>query len=181
VIFGLQSSRIRALKNLRKNLAAIAAAKRITKIIAVGQGSDLDQANNERELLNSIGLVNGFEQLGSLSEEAVSDVLSGAAFGIFGQNELSCTKSGSFMAYAAHRLNVLADFAAPSKPPPICWLIAPAELLHGISEGELNQRAECLHLWQEQNASWDVIAARIAHALGLVLAEVKTATNPVTS
>ena len=75
------------------------------------------------------------------------------------------------MAYAAHQLNVLADFADPSKPPPVCWLVAPAELLKGIPEHELARRAECLRMWQEQNCSWTVIANKIGRALAIEVRE----------
>ena len=93
--------------------------------------------------------------------------MNSAAFGTFGQNELSCQKSGSFMAYAAHEMNVIADFANPTKPPPICWLVAPAELLKGMSPLELHRRAEYLRMWQRENCSWEVIANKLGHALAI--------------
>jgi hypothetical protein len=152
---------------MRKSLTALAADGRIDRIICIGQGSGPDANNRERGLLDSLNLPKGFTQQGGLSEEAVSDVLSSATFGIFGQSELSCTKSGSFMAYAAHRLSVLADFAEPSKSPPVCWLVSSAELLSGIDQTELDRRAECLQMWHEQNCSWEVIAGKLASALGV--------------
>ena len=36
-----------------------------------------------------------------------------------------------------------------------------------IDRAELDRRAECLRMWQEQNCSWDVIATRLGRALAI--------------
>lgn len=167
VLFGMQQTRIRALENMKMSLGALASSGQIKKIVSVGQGTDPRDSKYEHDLLAGLRLSEGFVEKGSLGEQEISRILSSATFGIFGQSELSCTKSGSFMAYAAHQLYVLADFADPSKPPPICWTVAPAELLSGLSNEELHRRAECLRLWQKQNCSWNVIAATLGRALGI--------------
>jgi hypothetical protein len=118
-------------------------------------------------LLLRLNLAAGFVQHGAVPAAQVSAILSSAAFGVFGQNELSWQKSGSFMAYAAHELNVIAEFADPAKAPPICWLVAPAELLQGITEAELNRRAQCLRMWQQEHCAWEVIANILGRALGI--------------
>lgn len=166
-LFGLQSNRIRALEMMRKGLSALAASGQLKHIVCLGHGSDPQASRREHELLAQLNLSGGFDQQGHLPEEALSEVLSSVSLGIFGQSELSCTKSGSFMAYAAHQLTVLSDFAASSKPPPVCWLVSPAELLNGIGRDELDRRAECLRMWQEQNCSWSVIADKMGGALGI--------------
>jgi hypothetical protein len=178
IVFGLQSSRIRALRQLSKSLTALAAARRITKIVSAGHGSNPEMTNEERELLGALNLADGFEQRGPMTEAAISELLGSSEIGIFGQSELSCTKSGSFMAYASHELIVLADFASPSKPPPICWTASPGELLAGISEADLRQRAKCLRIWQEQNGSWQIIADTIGRALDIQTSVVETAKHP---
>lgn len=167
VLFGLQFSRIRALEQMQGKLADLASAGCIKRIATVGHGSSEDANRRERELLERLNLPAGFTQHGALAELKVSEVLNSASFGIFGQNELSCQKSGSFMAYAAHQLNVIADFAQPTKPPPVCWLVAPLELLEGIAQGELDRRAKCLRMWQEENCSWEVIGNKVGRALGI--------------
>lgn len=166
-LFGLQNSRLHALDNMRKSLAALSEANLVTRIICLGSGTDPKLVHREREILSRLNLSEGFAQHGTLDAEDVSEVLSSVAFGLFGQHELSCTKSGSFMAYAAHGLSVLADFANPSKPPPVCWLVAPDELLSGLDSRELQRRAECLRMWQEENCSWKVIANKIGSVLGI--------------
>jgi hypothetical protein len=98
-----------------------------------------------------------------------------ASFGIFAHDELSLTKSGTFMAYAAHELNVLVDFADKSKPAPICWLVTPRELSQGMSNSELKIRAESLRAWQKENSSWELIARTFADALEVKAAKLSRA------
>lgn len=167
VLFGLQRARIRALQKMQASLVSLAAAKRITKIISVGASSGSQGDAEERRLLEDLPLAEGSEQRGAQSEEAISETLATAAFGIFGQGELSYGKSGTFMAYAAHGLNILADCADASKPAPLCWLVAPRELLGGIASADLQKRAERLRAWQNQTSSWDRIGASVAEALKL--------------
>ena len=71
------------------------------------------------------------------------------------------------MAYAAHGLNILSECASKTGDEPLCWLIGPAELLEGLSESELRDRAACLRDWQQRTSSWDRIAARLGEALQL--------------
>lgn len=165
VIFGLQRARVRGLKKMRDNLNALALAGCITRVISVGAGSDPALETEERSLLNGLGLKEGFEQRGPLLEREISGLLLHASFGIFAQDELSLAKSGTFMAFAAHKLNVIADFAGQTKAPPACWLVSPQELLAGISNTELKNRAESLRSWQTENSSWDLIARTFAEAL----------------
>ena len=167
IIFGLQRTRLRALKRMQHSLSSLAAARHITKIISVGANSDSEINDEERELLAGLRLAEGFEQRGTESEQTISEMLSRASLGIFAQDELSYGKSGSFMAYAAHELSILADFADQSKPEPLCWLIAPRELLEGISQTELKTRGERLRQWQQRTSSWQLISAKVAEALQL--------------
>jgi hypothetical protein len=167
ILFGLQRARIRALQKMHASLKALAAAKQITKVISVGASSGSQGDAEERALLGNLPLAEGFEQRGAQSEEGISEMLATAAFGIFGQGELSYGKSGTFMAYAAHGLNILADCADAFKPEPLCWLVAPHEVLDGIAATDLQTRAERLRAWQEQTSSWDRIGARVAEALQL--------------
>ena len=166
-LFGLQHTRLRALDHMRKSLDTLSAANQIARIVCLGSGTDPNMARRERHMLSRLNLSEGFAQLGTLGPDDVSEVLNSVTFGLFGQNELSCTKSGSFMAYAAHQLCVIADFANPSKPPPVCWLVGPNEMLGGIEPRELQRRAECLRMWQEQNCSWEVIANKIGSVLAI--------------
>jgi hypothetical protein len=164
-VFGLQKTRIRALKRTQNSLASLAAGGQVTKIISVGAGVDSGDDAEERALLATLNLKDGFEQRGPRSEQEISKLLLTSSFGIFGQDQLSLGKSGTFMAYAAHELNVLADFADVSMPEPICWLVAPRELPAGVSQSELKIRAQRLATWQRGNSSPELIAKAFAEAL----------------
>lgn len=167
VIFGRQSTRIRALKKMQKDLSSLGAAGLITKIVSVGARENPSRDEEERALLAGVQLKEGFEQRGPVPEREISEILLTASLGVFAQDELSISKSGTFMAYIAHELNVLADFAGEPKPEPICWLVAPQELLRGISAAELKRRAASLLAWQQQVSSWELISESFARALGL--------------
>lgn len=167
VVFGLESTRIQALQKMQDSLRSLASAGRIVKIITAGARVSSQTGEKERKLLTDLGLKAGFEQKGPLPEREVSRLLLTASFGISGQDELSYAKSTIFMAYAAHGLNILAPFADAIKPEPICLLTAPDELLCGISETKLKERAERLREWQKRTSSWDKIAARFAEAFNL--------------
>jgi hypothetical protein len=163
VLFGLQRARIRALRKMQSSLSSLAAAGRIAKIITVGANGD--ESGDERALLTSLGLAESFEQRGPQPEHEISELLLRATFGISAQDELSYSKSGAFMAYAAHGLNIIATCADRSKEEPFCMLVGPRELLQGLSEAELKVRAERLRTWQKRTSSWDLIAAKFADAL----------------
>jgi hypothetical protein len=168
VLFGLQGSRVRALEKMQSDLSSLAAAKKITKLVTVGAGKAADGDENERRLLAPLQLAEGFEQRGALSEADISALLSSASFGISTQDALSFSKSGTFMAYAAHGLNILSPYAGASQPEPLCWLTHPNELLQGIPAALLTSRAENLRAWQQRTSSWPRIADQFARALQLV-------------
>jgi hypothetical protein len=167
VLFGLQGSRLRALRELHEHLRPLAEARRITSLTSVGGGNTAAGERDEREMLSRLALVNGHQQRDALPEEEVSAELSQASFGISAQDELSITKSGTFMAYAAHGLSIISPAADPVGLAPLCWATHPAELLRGVSEDELRERAARLRDWQQNTASWSRIADRFAEALEL--------------
>lgn len=165
VLFGLQSSRIRTLQRMQSSLRQLASCGRIEKLITVGSKS----GDNEEEvkLLEELKFRDGFEQRGSQPEDVISQLLATASLALFGQSGSSLTKSGTFMAYAAHRLAVISESADPAKPEPFCLLTAPQELIEGISHPELEKRAERLRDWQERTSSWEIINREVAAALEL--------------
>jgi hypothetical protein len=164
ILFGLQPTRLRTLKRMKSGLSALAAVGRLSKIIAVGAGDPNLDAEEARQL-RDLGLAEGFEQRGSQSESVISELLLTSAFGISAHDELSYEKSGTFMAYAAHELNVLNECADTRKNEPLCWLVGPAELQGNIADRELTNRAKQLRAWQQRISSWDSIAAKLSEAL----------------
>jgi hypothetical protein len=166
ILFGLQSSRIRALRKMEPELKSLSAVGRLRKIVTVGSGGSRKGDEEELALLLKLELADGFEQRGPLPEERISDLLSSVEFGIAEQNELSITKSGTFMAYAAHGLNILSCHADRSKSAPIS-LMTSAEELKGLTPMELQRRGEKLREWQERTSAWPLIAREMAQALGV--------------
>lgn len=167
VLFGLQPSRLRTLGKMHSGLKALGAAGKIRKIVTAGGGGSRPGDDDEAALLTGLDLTEGFDQRGPLPEEKISELLLAGEFGISAQDDLSITKSGTFMAYAAHGLNVISGYAAASKPEPLSWLTSPDELLQGITSEELEERGRKLRDWQERTAAWPEIANRVARALEL--------------
>ena len=165
VLFGLQATRLRVLREMMSGLKMLSAEGLLEKIILIGAGDSAAGRKEERRLLEDLQLPRGFEQRGAASESAISHALLEASFGLSVQDELSLTKSGTFMAYSAHGLNVISTHVDAVEPG--CWLISSEHLRRGISPNELTRRATALQKWQEQTASWTQIAARLANALGL--------------
>ncbi|MDQ6860965.1 MAG: hypothetical protein M3032_07405, partial [Verrucomicrobiota bacterium] len=160
VVFGLPLARVRALRLIQQDLRALSARGVLRKIVTIGKRTTNP---DEKALLAGLRLRDSFEQTGEIPEAEVSRLLARATFGISAQDELSMTKSGTFMAYAAHGLNILSPFADSLGAEPLCWLTNPADAFHG----DLRANAEHLRRWQERTASWPQIAARFAAALGL--------------
>jgi hypothetical protein len=166
VLFGIKAARLRALQQMQSPLRALARAGRITKIVTVGAGDSNDPAE-ERSLLAKLELPEGFEVRGAQTEGDISEMLLTASFGVSAQDELSYAKSGTFMAYAAHALNIIAPCADPTKPEPLSLLVAPDELLRGLSETDLDARGERLRAWQRRTSAWELIAQKFADTLEL--------------
>jgi hypothetical protein len=167
VLFGLQPSRIKALETGLDELRKLATRGIITRLVSIGAGTT---DARERQILDSLPLTGGAKMTGPLNEEEISSWLSRASFGLSAQDELSATKSGTLMAYAAHELNVL---SVSSNPPR--YSITPAELLGGIPAEELHARATAARDWQEENCSWTHIAEQFARALQLDFGSVSPA------
>lgn len=165
VLFGLQGARIRTLQSMREDLGLIAAARKILKIVTFGAGGTTQGDRHERSLLSDLRLADGFEQRGPLAEEQVSRLLLSAPFALSGLDPLSLSKSCSFMACAAHGVNVISPVAGLTEDEPACWLVSPKELIAGLSEIELDARAQHLREWQERTGSWPQIANKFRAAL----------------
>ncbi len=170
VLFSLLGVRIAALRAMHAELKALAASQALRKLITVGKGSAVEDLLEEEKLLSALHLADGFEQRGALEEAEVSKILSRASYGLSAQSPRSLLKSSTFMAYAAHGLNILSPEADSLGEAPLCWLTSPAELRKGLATTEARSRAENLRAWQERTSSWPQIAERFAKALRLNLA-----------
>jgi glycosyltransferase involved in cell wall biosynthesis len=167
VLFGLQHSRVRTLRTMLPGLKSLGGVGKIGKIVTAGAGQSREGEDEEAALLTELDLSEGFDQRGPLPEEKISELLSACEYALSAQDELSITKSSAFMAYAAHGLNIISQYADASKPEPLSLLISPDELRKGITPTELECRRERLRQWQERTAAWPSIANQIARVLGV--------------
>ena len=156
---------------MEAELKSLSEAKKIKKIVAIGAGSSPQGDREERARLGALGLAEGFDRRGPLPEKVISKLLSTAAFALWAQGELSVTKSGTFMACAAHGLNIISCYADAAKAEPLSLLISPNELTKGITMAELLSRAARLREWQERTSAWPQIASEIARALEIEIPE----------
>lgn len=163
VLFGRQATRLRTLCAMETHLRNLAAAGALTKLISVGQTGSSHGA--EKQILEALGLREGFDDRGPQPDRDISALLWSAGFGLSEMDALNIPKSGVFMAFAAHGLNVLSPLAGPDQPEPLCWAVHPAELRSGLSADELTARAAHLRAWYESTASWSRAAAAFAEAL----------------
>ncbi len=179
VLFGLQSSRLAALRKLERHLRSLAEHGLITRVITVGGGNSPAGDAEERQLLDALQLQDRAELRGALPEHEVSELLASCSFAISAQDELSVTKSGTFIAYAAHGRNIISPHAGASAPEPLCWATHPNELLEGLSDAELRARAANLQAWHDRTCSWPRIAGEFARALRLEVPRPMTASTPL--
>jgi hypothetical protein len=146
-------------------LKSLGAARKIRRIVTAGSRWSQKGDDEELALLLQLELTEGFDQRGPLPEEKISELLLACEFALSAQDELSITKSGTFMAAAAHGLNIISCHADAAKPEPLSLLIAPAELLQGVTAKELQSRGERLRQWQERTSTWPHIANQVARVL----------------
>jgi hypothetical protein len=150
---------------MHPELKALGAVGKIGKIVTAGAGRSREGDEEEVALLTELELSEGFDQRGPLPEKKISELLLACEFAISAQDDLSITKSGTFMAYAAHGLNIVSCYADASKPEPLSLLISPEELMKGVTRTEWQLRAEKLRQWQDRTAAWPQIARQMAQAL----------------
>jgi glycosyltransferase involved in cell wall biosynthesis len=179
VLFGLQASRVKTLQKLLADLRSLVGARVITRLVTVGGGNTALGDRDERALLAELQLSNSAAIRGALPEDELSHLLARSSFALSAQDELSVTKSGTFVAYAAHGLNIISPHAAATAREPLCWATHPRELLEDVGPGELAIRAGKLRDWHERTCSWPRIAAEFARALQLPMSNPAASAAPL--
>lgn len=165
ILFGMQQARVRALRTMAVELKSLAAAGRIKRVVTVGSGQTQEGDAEEEDRLHGLGLADGFARLGALPEKEVSELLLTCEFAVSVQDELSITKSGTFMAFATHGAHILSCHADATKPEPVCLITSARELMEGVTDKELQSRTERLRQWHDRTSAWPVIAAQVVRAL----------------
>jgi hypothetical protein len=167
VLFGLQRARLRALRSMIAALKPAARTGRLARLTTIGSGNTTAGDEQERTLLQSMQMRDGYDIHGEQPSDEISRMLAAAEFALSDQDALSILKSSTFMSYAAHRLNIISPAANPAAPEPLCYLTSPAELAHGITADVLETRRNRLQEWQQATSSWSAIARAFADALSL--------------
>ena len=162
VIFGLPFRRLHTVQKFESDIRRWHAAGRLKRLHLIGP--DGDELTKQADALlatmpQSISVV----RHGRLPAAEVSRILSSARFALTDVTPETWSKSGAFMACAAHRcLPVVAG--ADHGPVPLSFAITPEEL-ETISADDIDRRASALAQWYEENAAWPVIASRMAALL----------------
>ena len=166
-LFGRQGSRLSTLEAMGAWLGKLHEGGRLVRLQVLGSRESDAMNRREDALLRSMLPEGAYELLGLQSPPHLSKLLGAAEFGLFSQSSASITKSGVFMAYASHGMNILTPSSSGETEPPQCWLTHPSELLETAASpcGLLTERARHLLEWYEQNASWPRLAAAYREAM----------------
>lgn len=165
VLFGRQGTRIYALRQLGPELKALYEQGRLKKLTTMGGGNAALQAA-EDEAVRACLPADAVNACGFVDEVEASRMLSRAELGVSCQTWSSVTKSTTFMAYAAHGLNILSPFAGSEPRAPFNWLTSAKELRENRPELPvlLDERSAQLREWHRQHASWPEIMAKFRGA-----------------
>lgn len=166
VLFGMQGNRVNTLQLVQSEIKSLYNSRRLKKLLLIGGGNSEELEIVEKKLLEQTLPRDSYCCIGIASSQVISTILSQAEFGISTQSWQSFTKSGTFMAYAAHGLNILSPYAAKQSQKPFCWLTHPSELEQpsDFLNNALKERSRNLQLWYNETCNWSVIAQEIKDA-----------------
>jgi hypothetical protein len=156
VIFGLPFGRAQTLQEFKPQISKWQEGGLLTKLHLIGpeNGKPGAHASSSIESLSGVVLRHGV-----LPEADVSQLLMHARFALTNVTLATWSKSGAFMACAAHGCAVVVK--EKEKEVPLCYAIAEKEV-GNISAAEIEIRSTALQGWYEENASWVLIARRLA-------------------
>lgn len=159
VLFGLSFGRLQALQRHDQSIRQWQATGRLTRLHLVGP--DADEFSRHAD-----ALIRGWPdpgvavRHGHLPLPEVARRLQGAAFALTNASAETWSKSGTFMACAAHGCAIVISGARPAAPP-LAYTVG-ADEVSLISEAERERRAARLRDWYQENADWPVTASRLA-------------------
>ena len=159
VIFGLPFGRLQTLRKFAADIMRWHGAGRMTKLHLIGP-ADYEWTPQAEALIANWPATLDVTAHGALPAEEVSAVLHQSRFALTNVSAETWSKSGAFMACAAHGCAVIVE-SSRSADAPFCYAIEREELA-AISDEEINRRAAALAQWYHDNADWPVIANRMA-------------------
>ena len=162
LLFGLSFGRLQTLQSFASSVPRWHAVGRLTKLHIIGPQDDAFSAEADR-LMSAWPPSLEVVRHGRLPSADVSRLLQTATFALTNVSEETWSKSSAFMACATHGCAVVIAGSGTGSPP-LSYAIAASEL-DAISSDEVESRTTALADWAAQNASWPVIASRIASLL----------------
>ncbi len=153
VVFGLPFGRLQTLQAFEPEIGKWQESGLLTKLHLIGP-EDEKIAHPLIENLSDVVIHHGM-----LPEAEVSRMLLHARFALTNVSQSTWSKSGAFMACAAHGCAVVVR--KKTNEVPLCYAIA-AKDVGGISAADLASRTTALQKWYEENANWTVTARRLA-------------------
>ena len=156
VIFGLPFGRWQTLQAFEPQIRKWHESGVLTKLHLIGP-EDERLASQVTRLLGSFsGTV---VRHGKLADADISQRLKHARFALTNVTLATWSKSSAFMACAAH--GCAAVIKEKEIEVPLCYAIAENEI-GNLSAAAIETRAAALQKWYEENATWPVIARRLA-------------------
>ncbi|MDP9004042.1 MAG: hypothetical protein M3N12_04550 [Verrucomicrobiota bacterium] len=156
MIFGLPFGRWQTLQSFGPEIRRWRESGVLTKLHLVGPDDDklATEGNSMLEDLSDIVVRHGM-----LPEFEVSRWLAHAWFALTNVSVATWSKSGAFMACAAHGCAVVIKQERTEIP--LCYAVAAKEVGH-VSAAEINARTAALRNWYHENADWSVTARRLS-------------------
>ncbi len=162
LLFGLSFGRLQTLQSFASDVPRWHSAGKLATLHVVGPQDDSFSTEADA-LMNSWPASIEIIRHGMLPSPDVSQILQRASFALTNVSEETWSKSGAFMACATHGCAVIISGTRPPSPP-LSYAIAASEV-DDISADEVAARTAALSSWAAQNASWPVIASRVASLL----------------
>ncbi|MEY2564274.1 MAG: hypothetical protein QOH88_2467 [Verrucomicrobiota bacterium] len=156
VIFGLPFGRQQTFQSFQTEIREWRESGLLTKLHFIGP-EDERLAAETNPVLNSLSDV--VVRHGMLPESEVSRFLCRARFALTNVSAATWSKSGAFMACAAHGCAVVIREAAVEVP--LCYAVAATEIGR-ISAAEIASRTTSLQKWYKDSADWSVTARHLA-------------------
>ena len=162
LLFGLSFARLQSLQRFASDVPRWYSIGRLTKVHVIGPAEDGFSAEADQLMSAWPGSIE-IVRHGRLPAPDVSRLMQTAAFALSNVSEETWSKSSAFMACATHRCAPIISATRP-RSAPLSYAIAAPEV-DIISADEVERRTAALADWAAQNASWPVIASRVAALL----------------
>lgn len=159
VLFGLPFGRLQTLQLFSSYLRTWSAEGRLRKLHIIGPVDDKFSAEADA-LIGAWTNPAVVVRHGMLPPSAVSRLLSRARFALTNVTPETWSKSGAFMAAAAHGCAVV-RCGAKSGAAPLCYTVTANEVAT-VSPEDVERKTTALAQWYHDNADWPVIAQRLA-------------------